>query len=67
MGKARALLDTDTPGQTMIRRRSGALVTTQMTGWRAATLLALALVVWDSGCLRQQTAAGTGAEIVTVT
>ena len=67
MGKARALLDTDTPGQTMIPTTTGDHVKTPMTGRRAANVLALALVVWDSGCLRQQTAAGTGAEIVTVT
>ena len=41
-------------------------MTTPMTGWRAAALLALAVVVTDSGCLTQQTAAGTGAGIVTV-
>ena len=40
---------------------------TQMTGWRPAGLLALALVVGGSGCLRQQTDTNAGAESVTVT
>jgi len=42
-------------------------VKTQMTGWRPAGLLALALVVGGSGCLRQQTDTNAGAESVTVT